>query len=267
MERAPLADKSIVIVGGTTGLGLSAARACVAAGASVLVVGRNPESAETAGQALGESGRFLVGDATRPETAERAIEAARRSFGSFHGLYHVAGGSGRGHGDGPLHELTDEGWSFTLELNLTSLVYSNRAAVRHLLRQGTGGSILNMGSVLGYSPSPRHFPTHAYAAAKSAVVGLTRASAAYYAAQRIRFNVLALALTRTPMAQRVDSDPQILDFIRSKQPLDGGRIGEPEDADAAVVFFLSDESRFVTGQLLAVDGGWSVSDGSATEAP
>ena len=76
-----------------------------------------------------------------------------------------------------------------------------------------------------------------------------------------------LALTRTPMAQRVDSDPQILDFIRSKQPLDGGRIGEPEDADAAVVFFLSDASRFVTGQLLAVDGGWSVSDGSATEAP
>jgi NAD(P)-dependent dehydrogenase (short-subunit alcohol dehydrogenase family) len=257
-----LKDKSLVIIGGTTGLGLSAARAFVAEGARVVVVGRNAESVEAAGQELGQQALTLVGDAVDPAIAASAIETALKEFGALHGLYHVAGGSGRRHGDGPLHEISDEGWNYTLNENLTSLFYSNRAAAQQFLKQGTGGTVLNMGSVLGFSPSPKFFATHAYATAKAAIIGLTTAAAAHYAPQNIRFNILAPALVATPMSQRAQGDEVILNFIHAKQPLDGGRIGQPGDLDSAAVFFMSDESKFVTGQVLAVDGGWSVSEGN-----
>jgi NAD(P)-dependent dehydrogenase (short-subunit alcohol dehydrogenase family) len=138
---------------------------------------------------------------------------------------------------------------------------SNRAAIRYFLKRKTGGTILNMSSVLGYSPSPKYFVTHAYAAAKSAVFGFSKSIAAYYAAQHIRVNVLAPALVETPMAQRAANDDAILSFIKTKQPLDDGRIGVPTDLDGAAVYFMSDYSKFTTGQVLSVDGGWSVSEG------
>lgn len=260
-QNAPLAGRVIVVIGGTTGLGLSAAQALVHAGARVVVTGRNPASVATAARTLGAAGATLAGDATDPAHAPAAIALARERFGGFHGLYHVAGGSGRRLGDGPLHEITDEGLRATLELNLHSVILSNRAAVRQFLAQGSGGAVLNMGSVLGWSPSPTFFATHTYAAAKSAVLGFTKAAAAYYAKHDIRFNVLAPALVDTPMARRAAGDETILRFTATKQPLDGGRIGRPEDCDAAAVYFLSDAARFVTGQVLAIDGGWCVSEG------
>ena len=259
--QLPLAGKSLVVIGGTTGLGLSAAKAFVEAGARVVVVGRKAAGVDAAAAALGENARAISADACDPETAPRAIAEAVAVFGKFDGLYHVAGGSGRRMGDGPLHELTDEGWRATFDFNLTSLMMSNRAAVRQFLAQGTGGSILNMGSVLAWSPSPRHFSTHAYAAAKAALIGFSKATAAYYAPQNIRINVLAPALVETPMSERAAQDETILRFIKTKQPLDGGRIGQPGDLDAAAVYFMGDGARFTTGQVLAVDGGWSVTEG------
>lgn len=264
MEK-PLDGKAVVVVGGTTGLGLSAAKALLAAGANVVVVGRDPNSVQAAQQTLDPlapgHARAISGDAIQPDTAAHAIALCHETFGSFNGLYHVAGGSGRSFGDGPLHEITDEAVSKTLELNLQSLIYSNRAATQYCLKHNVGASILNMGSVLGYAPSPHFFSTHIYAAAKAAVIGFTQSVAAYYAKQNIRFNVIAPALVETPMAQRAATDDAILQFIKTKQPLDGGRIGRPEDLDALVVCLLSDQTRFVTGQVIAVDGGWSVSEG------
>jgi NAD(P)-dependent dehydrogenase (short-subunit alcohol dehydrogenase family) len=254
-----LQGKTLVVIGGTSGIGLSTAKAFVAEGAQVVIVGRNPETAASAEKKF--SGRTLVGDASDPQTAAKAIELALSACGSFHGLYHVAGGSGRARGDGCLHEITDEGWRYTIDQNLTSVFHSNRAAVQQFLKQGSGGTILNMGSVLGFSPSPKHFATHAYATAKAAIIGLTRSAAAHYAPHNIRFNVVAPALVATPMSRRAQGDEVIQSFIKTKQPLDGGRIGQPEDLDSAAVFFMSDESRFVTGQVLAVDGGWDVSEG------
>jgi NAD(P)-dependent dehydrogenase (short-subunit alcohol dehydrogenase family) len=256
-----LSGKVLVVIGGTSGLGLSAARAFVREGARVVVVGRTAEKVLSVEREFGPVAAGLVADAMQPDTAARAIALAVEKFGGFHGLYHVAGGSGRKHGDGPLHELTDEGWQFTLNENLTSLLYSNRAAVRQFLAQRSGGTVLNMGSVLGWSPSPQFFATHAYATAKAGIIGLTQTAAAHYAKDNIRFNVLAPALVATPMSERAQADTAILDFIRTKQPLDGGRIGQPEDLDAAAVFFMSDDSKFATGQVLAVDGGWCVSEG------
>jgi NAD(P)-dependent dehydrogenase (short-subunit alcohol dehydrogenase family) len=254
-----LDGKSIVVIGGTTGLGLSAARAFVGEGARVVIVGRNPASLDRALGLLGPAAHGHAGDAADPATCDAAVALAVKSFGRLDGMYHVAGGSGRGHGDGPLHELTDEGLDFTLATNLRSLIVSNRAAVRQFLEQGGGGVILNMASVLAWSPSPVHFASHAYAAAKSAVLGFSTAIASYYAPQDIRVNVIAPALVETPMSARARSNDSIMQFIKSKQPLDGGRIGRPGDCDGAAVFFLSDAARFITGHVLAIDGGWSVS--------
>ncbi len=256
-----LANKRIVVVGGTTGMGLSAAAAFVREGARVVVVGRHPESCTVAESQLDGNGLAMSGDAADPQTAPQAISLCQQIFGGFDGLYHVAGGSGRRFGDGPLHELTLDGWEYTVNLNLTSLMLSNQAAVRAFRAQRTGGTILNMGSVLGSSPSPVYFATHGYAAVKSAVIGFTKSIAAYYATDNIRVNVLAPALVETPMAQRAAQNDSIMAFTKTKQPLDGGRIGQPRDLDGAAVYFLSDQSRFTTGQVLTVDGGWSISEG------
>lgn len=256
-----LLEKSIVIIGGTTGLGFSAAKAFIKNGANVVIVGRNAESGLVSLSELGNHASLFIGDASDPKTAQNAINQCITSFGSFDGLYHVAGGSGRKYGDGPLHELTLEGWNKTFELNLTSLMLSNQAAVKKFLELGKGGPILNMGSVLGFSPSPEYFVTHAYAAAKSAVVGFTKSLAAYYAKNNIRINLLAPALVETPMSERASKNDLIMNFVKTKQPLDGGRNGQPEDLDAAAVYFMSDGSKFVTGQTLYVDGGWEVSEG------
>lgn len=256
-----LENKNLVIIGGTTGMGLSAANAFVENGAHVVVVGRNEEKAANAKIILGERAETMSGDAMIPSTAVDAIELCISRFGSFDGLYHVAGGSGRKMGDGPLHELSLEGWSKTLEMNLTSLMLSNQAAVKQFLASGRGGAILNIASILALSPSPHYFATHAYAAAKAGVIGLSRSIASYYAKNNIRVNVIVPSLVETPMSQRAIKDQGIQSFIKTKQPLDGGRMGQPTDLDGLAVYFMSEQSSFTTGQVIAVDGGWSISEG------
>ena len=256
-----LSGKRLVIMGGTSGMGLSAALACINEGAQVVVTGRNEETARAAADQLKQNGKVLIADAVTEDAAVNAIRTCKEQFGGFEGMYHIAGGSGRKFGDGPLHELTLEGWQQTFNLNLTSLMLSNKAAINYFLEHRQPGAILNMGSVLGYSPSPKYFTTHAYAAAKSAVIGFTKSIASYYAASNIRVNVIAPALVETPMSQRAANDNEIVQFIKSKQPLDGGRIGVPTDTDGLAVFLLSDHSKFITGQVIAVDGGWSITEG------
>jgi len=256
MQVLNLSGKSIVVIGGTTGLGFSAARCFVKCGARVVVVGRDPVHVSAARKSLGRTARALAGDAIDPATAMKAIELAVKEFGRLDGLYHVAGGSGRAWGDGPMHKMTDEGWHKTLEWNLSTVMYSNRAALQQFLAQGRGGSILNLGSVLAESPSPQHFSVHAYAAAKSAIVGLSKSIAASYASQNIRCNVIEPSVMDTPMGKRATSDKSIMKVVRARQPLDGGRVGQPTDVDGAAAYFMSDASKFTTGQVLAVDGGW-----------
>ena len=115
----------------------------------------------------------------------------------------------------------------------------------------------NTWSVLAAHPVPSHFATHAYAAVKGAEISLTTAMASYYASDGIRANAIAPGLIRTPMAERAAEDPVIVDYAARKQPLAGGLI-EAHDVAEAAAFLLSDRSRQITGQVLAVDGGWSV---------
>lgn len=256
-----LNGKSIVIIGGTSGIGLAASKSFIREGAKVLALGV-PDGPQPS---LGKNGFVLLADARQEGVAEHAIDRCIQLFGGFDGIYHVAGGSGRKKGDGALHELTLDGWNYTMELNLTSLMLSNKAAIRQLLKQKKGGVIVNTGSVLSTHPSAEFFATHAYAASKAAIVGLSKAASATYADKNIRINVIAPGLTDTPMSARAKKDKAIQRFIRSKQPLDGGRMAKPEDLNGMAVFLFSDSAQFITGQVIQVDGGWSVSEGGKSK--
>lgn len=253
-----LQGKRIVIIGGTSGIGLSAAKTFLRQGARVVALGFGEETSQHAREVLGFNAHVITGDAIEEGQAEAAIASCVERSGGLDGLYHVAGGSGRRFGDGPLHELTLEGWEKTFQLNLTSLMLSNRAAVRQFLAQGRGGAILNTGSALAFSPAPQFFATHAYAAAKAAIEGFTKSIAAYYASQNIRANVIASGLTDTPMAQRAMQNDEIMAFVKNRQPLEGGRAALPTDLDGLASLLLSDAASFITGQVISVDGGWKL---------
>jgi NAD(P)-dependent dehydrogenase (short-subunit alcohol dehydrogenase family) len=257
-----LAGKRCLVVGGTTGLGLAAAGRFLGEGAQVVIAGRSADKGAAAVEALSFGGPvyFFCCDAADPLQVDELVARTGSQLGGLDVLYHVAGISGRRHGDGPLHECTDEGWQATLDANLKSTFLTNRAAVRRFLAQGQGGVILNMASVLAWAPSPRYFGTCAYAASKGGILAMSRLAAAQYAAQGIRVNVIAPGLIDTPMSTRAMADPAIQHYLRFKQPLAGGP-GRPDDCSNAAVFLCSEEARLITGTVLPVDGGWCIGEG------
>jgi NAD(P)-dependent dehydrogenase (short-subunit alcohol dehydrogenase family) len=257
-----LRGKRCLIVGGTTGLGRAAAKRFLEEGAKLVIAGRSADKGDEALAALRPQCpvAFIACDAATPHQVDRLVSDAIAFLGGLDVLYHVAGISGRRYGDGPLHECSDVGWHVTIQANLTSTFLTNRAAVRCFLQQRGPGAILNMASVLGFSPAPRYFDTCAYAATKGGIISMSRLAAARYAADGIRVNVLAPALIDTPMSERAVNDPAILHYLRTKQPLSAGP-GRPEDCSDAAVFLCSDVARFITGIVLPLDGGWCISDG------
>jgi len=260
----------VLLVSGTTGIAAATSNLALDAGARVFVVGLG----EAPALPYPDVG-FMAGDLRVPGVAEEAVRRCVECFGRVDALFNVAGISGRRQGDGPLHECSDEGWEVTLDTNLTTVFRLSRATLRQMLAQmpkvaststttstpasgGLRGSILHMASVLALAPEPRHFATHAYAASKAALLGLTRAMAAYYAPYRIRVNAIAPGLVRTPMSERAQSDPEIQRRMESKQPLTGGLI-EADAVARVALFLLGDDAAAITGDALLVDAGWSVS--------
>ena len=233
----------VLLITGCSGIARATAEVALAQGSQVLLAG------------LGED-CFQV-DLTTHDGSDRAMAACLEKFGRIDSLFNVAGGSGRRFGDGPLHECTEEGWSHTMDLNLQTNFRMSRAVLRHWLKLEQPGTILNMTSVLAESPESARFATHAYAASKAAISGMTRSMAAYYAPHRIRVNAIAPGLVATPMSSRAQSDADLLKYMERKQPASGGIIDASEIASAAW-FLLSDASRAMTGQIVTVDGGWSV---------
>lgn len=254
-----LANKRCLIVGGTSGLGLAAARQFLAEGARLAIAGLADDCLEAARADL--SVPCFPCDATQSANVETLFTQTVAALGGLDVLYHVAGSSGRRLGDGPLHACSDDGWHATLNANLTSMFLTNRAAVRQFLAQGSGGVILNMASVLALDPAPRHFDTIAYTASKGGIISFSKLAAASYADRGIRVNVLAPGLIDTPMAARAIGDDTIRAYLQTKQPLWHGP-GSPEDCAAAAVFLCSDAARALTGVVLPVDGGWRVSEGT-----
>ena len=246
----------VCVVTGATGMAADAALRFVEEGAAVWVIDRDGDHC----QALGLP--YAVADLREEAATEAAFAAVRRAAGRIDALYAVAGASGRPLGDGPMHELSLRAWEGTLAGNATPAFLAAREALRAMLDQEPGpaagrGSLVLMASVLARRPAPALFATHAYAAAKAATIGLVRAMAAYYAEHGIRVNALVPSLVRTPMSARAAADPASVAFAERRQPLAGGFL-DPADVTQAAVYLCSDESRAVTGQVLAVDGGWSV---------
>ncbi|MEO5885165.1 MAG: SDR family oxidoreductase [Candidatus Limnocylindrales bacterium] len=255
-------ESRVVLVTGSTGIAAAAAAAAGREGASVFVVSRDPEHARALAGTVG--GGWSAADLTQEAEVDAAVGAAVERFGRIDGLFAVAGGSGRRFGDGPLHALTADGWDRTLDLNLRTQALTARAVLRVMLAQapvgpapGSRGSIVLVSSVLAARPVPELFATHAYAAAKGAIVSLATTMAAAYAPDLIRVNVIAPALTATPMARRAAEDPATIEFARRKQPLVDGLL-DAADVAAGAIYLLADEARAVTGQVLTIDGGWSV---------
>jgi NAD(P)-dependent dehydrogenase (short-subunit alcohol dehydrogenase family) len=247
----------VLIITGSTGIGAAAARLAVALGARLLVATNDEISGFDLAAETGAE--CWAGDLTGRESAASIVSQCLSKFGRVDGVFNVAGLSGRRFGDGPVHELEDEGWETALTHNATVTFRICRAAIGRMLEQeaasdGSRGAIVNMGSVLTQAPEPRHFATHAYAAAKGAVQAMSRSMAAFYAPQGIRINVLAPGLVRTPAGERTQS-PELTEFVRKKQPLTAGLI-DVEDVASAGLYLLGSDARAITGQVLAVDGGW-----------
>ena len=247
---------------GATGIAEATARGLAARGARVHVMSLGPGECQALADSLGPSGAGWSAVDLRDENATvAAFDRARESLGGIDAVVAVAGGSGRRFGDGPLHELTLDAWEQTLRLNLTTTFLTAREAVRAFCAGGIGGSLVLTASVLATSPAPQHFTTHAYAAAKAAVTGLTTALAATYAPQGIRVNAVAPGLVRTPMSARAVGDPVIYAYARRKQVLTGDLLTAAQVARA--LCFLAVDAGAVTGQVLDVDGGWSVTQTDA----
>jgi NAD(P)-dependent dehydrogenase (short-subunit alcohol dehydrogenase family) len=262
-------DGRVCLVTGATGMGGAVARALAAKGGSVFVVARTADHLRELAESIGSAGgrcAWSAADLTDEAQVASFMAALLETYGRLDRVFGAAGVSARRFGDGPLHAMTLAGWEAALAANARSTFLVCRAAVRQMLGQepdagGQRGAIVTMSSVIARRPSAPLFETHGYAASKGAVEAFSLGIAAYYAPQGIRVNVLAPALVETPMSARARSDEPTMAFVRDKQPLAGG-IMAPEDVVGTVLFLLSDEARMVTGQVLTVDAGWSVSEAS-----
>lgn len=255
----PVLDGKVACVTGAgSGIGRAVALCYLEHGAFVLATSLVPDELEETARLSGDGAARLVvvpADLRNATDAEHAVRVGMERFGRLDILFNGAGGSGRRYGDGPVDECSEEGWDWVMTNNLKSMFLCCKYGVRAMQAHGSGGSIINLSSVLGLTGNAL-FATHAYAASKAAVVGLTRAMAVYYAEHRIRCNVIAPGLIETAMSQRAGADPDVLTALPRLQPL-AGSMGKPEDVAAAALYLGSDASRFVTGIVLPVDAGWT----------
>lgn len=239
-----LANKTILITGGASGIGLATVERCLAEGARVVMADRAGTGEERA-RALGEHCRFIPVDVTSTAQVDAMMAAATAAFGRVDGVFNNAGIGGMS----PAEAYGDEDFLRVIDVNLVGVFRVARAALRQMYAQG-GGSIVNCASILGVFGQSQ---TAAYSAAKGGVVNLTRTLALEGAAHQVRVNAIGPGYIDTPLlAGLPDAMRQALIALH---PL--GRLGRPEEVADAALFLLSDEASFITGALLMVDGGFT----------
>ena len=247
-----LAGKVAIVTGATEGIGRAIAVAFAREGARQVLVARRAEPGQQLAAELGEErAAFVAGDIGEPSTAERAVETATERFGPLDVLVNNAGLDLSGV---PLLETSEAQAREIFDANVFGSLHMLLAAGRAM--QGRGGSIVNVTSRLAHVGLPG---SAVYGASKGALSSLTRGAAIEWAERGIRVNEVAPGLTETPMISvwvAAQPEPEAFRAERERSiPL--GRFAEPEDVAAAVVYLASDESRSVTGALIAVDGGYT----------
>ena len=247
-----LENKIAVITGGASGIGRAAATMMAAEGATVVIGDLElGKAAEAAAEITAAGGRALglAVNALEEESLNALVESAVSEFGALHIMCNHVGGSNP-RKDLDLLRMDMAEFDRTMALNVRSTVVGSRAALPHLIAAG-GGSIINTASVAGLSGD---FMQAAYGTAKAAVIRLTQYIATQYGEQYVRCNAIAPGAIMTP-ALRDNLPVETIEAIRGHNSLPF--IGAPEDIAAAMVFLASDDSRYITGQLLTIDGGMS----------
>lgn len=236
---------AIVIFGGTGGIGSALARQLTIAGGRITLVAQDEGRLETLGRELGAD--IVRADATDSAAVERCFAELTEKHGKLDGVVNCVGSLLLK----PVHLTSDQDWTATINANLNSSFYILRSAVSRMMRTG-GGSVVLMTSAVAQRGMINH---EAIAAAKAGVVGLAQSAAATYARYGIRVNCVAPGLTRTPLTLSLTKNEASLKASIALHPL--GRLGEPDEIARAIRWLLSPEQGFVTGQVLAVDGGLS----------
>ncbi|GII54592.1 short chain dehydrogenase [Planotetraspora thailandica] len=244
-----LDSKVIVVTGGTMGMGRAFALRAAAEGAKVVVGARDKERGDVVVdeiRSVGGTAVFVPTDVTVEDQVAALVETAVTEFGRLDGAFNNAGG---GNAMGRIREIDEEFWRLTIDRNLSSVFFSLKHEIPAIVASG-GGAIVNNASTVGVVGDPN---VAAYSAAKHGVIGLTRSAALDAAREGVRVNALVTGLVDTPLWREVSRDPAVEQYFLDLQP--GGDIGKEEDVAAFTAFLLSDESRYITGAALAIDGG------------
>jgi 3-oxoacyl-[acyl-carrier protein] reductase len=236
-----------VITGSSRGIGRAVAEGYANEGALVVVNSRDQASADAVAEEIGHGAVGVGADVATEEGAASLVRRAVDAFDRIDVLVNNAGMAAAANSS----ELSLELWQKVVDLNMTAVFLCSREAVRHMRRAGRG-VIVNTASLQAFSPFPRRL---AYGATKSAVVMMTRILAAEWAPE-IRVNAVAPGYVRTDMTESLRAQGRIdFDAISRRTPL--RRLAEPVELVGAYVFLASDEAAFVTGETIAVDGGWA----------
>lgn len=253
VTMSDLNQRNIIVTGASGGIGRASALLFAQAGARVVLLDRDiPGMEETASLVTASGGRVysIPCDITDEEAVSCAVNEVVKQFGQLHGAFNNAGVE---HTNLPLHELSAAAWDRVLKIDLTGVFYCMKHQIRAMLESG-GGSIVNTASALG---AVAISAASDYIAAKHGVIGITKGAAVDYGTQNIRVNAIMPGIVETPMVARISAEPHFVkqfQALRERHPI--GRFGQPEEIAKAALWLLSDNSSFVTGTALAVDGGY-----------
>jgi NAD(P)-dependent dehydrogenase (short-subunit alcohol dehydrogenase family) len=246
-----LEGKTAIVTGGSRGIGKAACRALAAFGAKVAIAGLSNGSQVTVDE-IRESGgeaMFIQCDVSDPKQSE---EAVRRTVEAFGGVDILVNNAGVGAVE-PAEEVTEEEWDRVMAVNLRGLFFMSQAAGKAMIRAKKGGRIINIGSIFGRVGS--EMGATPYHASKGGIVVLTRALACEWAKYGILVNAIGPGFIKTEMTKGIEEAPDLYHLLEERHALK--RFGTPDEIAGAVIYFASDASRFVTGQNLYVDGGYT----------
>ncbi|MGQ9473182.1 MAG: SDR family NAD(P)-dependent oxidoreductase [Candidatus Caldatribacteriaceae bacterium] len=243
-----LKDKVVIVTGGGQGLGEAFAKGCAREGAKVIIIDVNEETGKKVERGIGENAMFIPTDVSSRAQVDAMVGEVMKRFGRIDVLINNAGI----HSGGKFWEETAETWQRIFEVNVMGVVFPSQAVVPIMMKQGKG-KIINVSSKAAVVGEPLHA---AYSASKGAVLSLTRAMAAELGQYGIRVNALCPGTTLTPLGKSAIADPELRKALESGIPL--GRLGEPKDHIGSAVYLASDESDWMTGQMIIVDGGLSM---------